>query len=326
MTMSPHLNAVPEQTKSAGQYAATGNNRLSAPLYLPHLLWGVAVLVLLAIVWTWRAAPPLQQQVVAAVGGAGVGFVATMLGALVLFLPGKLRQQRLDQALSLSGGMMLAAAIFSLLIPSEQAMRALIPGATGQLWVVLAVLAGAVAMSLLEKMVPHGHPVAGDSGPGYQNLNRLWLFVSAIALHNLPEGLAVGVSFSGNDAQQGLSVTVAIAMQDVPEGFAMAMVLLKLGVRPWQAMGWSLLAALLEPLGALLAVMLSQWLGALLALTYPLALALAAGAMLFVVVHEVIPETHSAGFGRSPRSSSFLMLAGFLFLWFLDSEAFVHLW
>jgi len=259
------------------------------------------------------------QQLRDTLYGTALGFAATLAGALFLLLPGRHHARWLDLALSVSGGMMLSAAVFSLLLPASELLRQQQIPAQWQLVLAGTVLVGALLMSLLEKHVPHGHPVAGDSATSHRPSNRLWLFVCAIALHNIPEGMAVGVSFASVNAQLGQSVSLAIALQDFPEGFAMAMVLLKLNVRPLAAFGWSLLAAALEPVAAVIALALSSSLNGALALTNPLALALAAGAMFFVVIHEVIPETHSAHASYSPRSSTMLFLIGFLLLWLLDT-------
>lgn len=374
--------------------SAEGQRHSAGAPWLWRVLWmlvlGLSVLAVLGSLLFGTVAP---ARLLAALTGSSLGFVATLLGALlVVLLPRRALAAWLDRALSLSGGMMLAAAIFALLEPAQQQLTSYVsvtteylptaaarhlgeiqpseaqpsaaqpgevqpgeaqpsevqpgevqPGAAtagggaaviwlAQLGLVLATLAGAMLMALLARGVPNSHLVAADNPAATRQQlrsdtpvlsQRLWLFVGAIALHNLPEGLAVGVGFAGPEATLGSSVSLAIALQDVPEGFAMALVLQKLRVPLATILQWSLLAALLEPAGAVLAVSISQSLGALLALSYPLLLAMAAGAMLFVVVHQVIPETHSAGSSQSPAQSSLLLLAGFLLLWLLDSEVLV---
>lgn len=247
--------------------------------------------------------------------GAMLGFAATAAGAVLIVFPGQRHPRFLALALSFSGGMMLAAAVFSLLLPAAHEMSLFWSGTGGAFAIAATTAAGAILMCLLERHVPHGHPVAGDTGPGHQHLNRLWLFVLAIALHNLPEGLAVGVSFAGS-GQTGASVSLAIALQDLPEGYAMAVVLLKLGVSRQSAIGCSLLAGLLEPISALAGIAL----GSIAVLTYLLLLALAAGAMLFVVVHEVIPETQYETGHSAPTEASLWLLAGSLFLWLVEQQ------
>jgi ZIP family zinc transporter len=289
---------------------------LPTNIILKRWLWlGVIALIISVLVKTTISTQQLQDTLYA----AALGFGATLLGAVFLLTPGRHHVRCLNLALSISGGMMLAAAIFSLLLPASELLRQERFVAQWQILLACTVFLGAVLMSLLEKYVPHSHPVAGDSAAGYRQSSRLWLFVYAIALHNIPEGLAVGVSFASGNPLLGQSVSLAIALQDFPEGFAMAMVLLKLGVRPLQAFGWSLLAAALEPVAAVIALVLSNSLNTTLALANPLALALAAGAMFFVVIHEVIPETHSAHVSHSSRWNTMLFLTGFLLLWLLDS-------
>jgi len=311
--------------------------------------------------------PDFSGPVSAALTGSSLGLLSTVLGAvLVSALPRQRRgmsQRTLDDALSVSAGMMLAAAVFSLLEPARQQLASL-PGGfsllSGQLVLAVATLAGAGLMAQLERVLPHSHPVAGHNAAAQpfasatrrfavkacstanvgatldaaEHINpRLWLFVAAIALHNVPEGLAVGIGFAGTDVQLGSSVSLAIALQDLPEGFAMALVLQKLGLPLRQVLLLSVLAALLEPVGAVVAAGVSQLLGSWLALSYPLLLALAAGAMLFVVVHEVMPEVQSAGGGTAAQRSdiarqrsSLALLGGFLLMWLLDSEAFLLFW
>ncbi len=303
----------PRQTQHLTQ--GTVVNQLTLPWLL---VLGFVVLGCLLYVPT-RTLSWSMPQWSALLYGTGLGFVATLSGALFLLWPGRHHTRWLDLALSLSGGMMFAAAVFSLLLPASDLLSQQQRASYWQPLLAGTVLLGALLMSLLEKQVPHGHPIAGHSTTEARQFNRLWLFVCAIALHNIPEGLAVGVSFADITQNLGQSVSLAIALQDLPEGFAMAMVLLKLGVRPRAALGWSLLAAMLEPLAAMVAFVLSSNLTSLITIANPLALALAAGAMFFVVIHEVIPETHSAHASHSPRSSTIVFLAGFLLLWLLDT-------
>jgi len=331
-------------TSAGTNAAATDMSALDAALRRRQLRWQrgwwlatwlVLLMLLIALLFGFSqnlstaGAAGYRTTLKAALAGSLVGVLSTMFGAFLLLLaPRRAASQGwLDGALSVSGGMMLAAAVFSLLEPARAQLNAAQHGFGLQCLLGLATLAGAWLMAQLERFVPHSHPVAGDnpavarrvSANGTQGTQRLWLFVGAIALHNLPEGLAVGVSFAGTDLQLGSSVSLAIALQDMPEGFAMALVLHKLQVPLRHILGWSLLAALLEPFGAVLSVSISQYLGTWLALSYPLLLALAAGAMLFVVVHEVIPETQSARLSHAPQQSSLLLLAGFLLMWLLDS-------
>jgi ZIP family zinc transporter len=140
----------------------------------------------------------------------------------------------------------------------------------------------------------------------------VWLFVFAIALHNLPEGMAIGVGFAHEDLSVGLPLTAAIAIQDVPEGLAVALAMAAVGFRPSFAVMVAIASGVMEPIGALLGVSLSSGL----AIAYPIGLGLAAGAMLFVVSHEVIPETHRNG---HQTFATLGLMAGFALMMTLDT-------
>ncbi len=185
-------------------------------------------------------------------------------------------------------------------------------GPLGAATVVAGMALGALLMLGLDQFMPHEHGYAGPQGVGYERIGRLWLFVIAIALHNLPEGMAIGVSFSQGDRGVGLPLTTAIALQDIPEGLAVAMALRAIGLAPWRAVRLAAASGLMEPLGALLGVGLSSGL----AITYPVGLGLAAGAMIFVVSHEVIPETHRNGH-QTPATLG--LMAGFALMMVLDT-------
>ncbi len=171
---------------------------------------------------------------------------------------------------------------------------------------------GVALMLGLDEFVPHAHVESGPQGPGAARLGRVWLFVFAIALHNLPEGMAIGVSFSRADMAVGLPLTTAIALQDVPEGLAVAVALRGAGYRPLAAVALAVATGLLEPVGSLIGVGLTGGL----ALAYPMGLGLAAGAMLFVVSHEVIPETHRNGH-QTPATIG--LMGGFALMMVLDT-------
>jgi ZIP family zinc transporter len=171
---------------------------------------------------------------------------------------------------------------------------------------------GVMLMLGLDQFTPHEHVHGGPCGAGFERCGRVWLFVFAIALHNLPEGMAIGVSFAKGDMSVGLPLTSAIALQDMPEGLAVAMTLRAIGLGPLRAVLIAAATGLMEPLGALLGIGLSSGL----ALAYPMGLGLAAGAMIFVVSHEVIPETHRNGH-QTPATLG--LMAGFAVMMVLDT-------
>ena len=246
------------------------------------------------------------------VGGL-VAFAATSLGAMpALFLNGISRRTE-DTLLGLAAGMMLAASAFSLLLPGLEAGETLTGNAfLGGLAVTLGLGLGVLLMLGLDQFTPHEHPHGGPCGPGCERVGRVWLFVLAIALHNLPEGMAIGVSFARGDLSVGLPLTAAIALQDMPEGLVVALALRAAGLSPGKSVLAAAASGFMEPLGALLGVGLSGGL----AIAYPIGLGLAAGAMIFVVSHEVIPETHRNGH-QTPATLG--LMAGFAVMMILDT-------
>jgi len=274
-------------------------------------LFGVAALLLqslLQIVGT-GVSPGLY---LALLGGAA-GFATTALGALPALVLRGLPQRLEDSLLGLAAGMMLAASAFSLLLPGLEAGAGLLGSkALGAGVVVFGMALGVMLMLGLDAFIPHQHENSGPCGPGYERCSRIWLFVFAIAVHNLPEGMAIGVSFSQADMAVGLPLTTAIALQDIPEGLAVALALRSAGFAPGFAVLVAIATGLLEPLGALLGVGLSSGM----ALAYPIGLGLAAGAMILVVSHEVIPETHRNGH-QTPATLG--LMAGFALMMVLDT-------
>lgn len=246
--------------------------------------------------------------------GGLAGFAATALGAAPgLFLRG-ISNKAEDTLLGLAAGMMLAASSFSLLLPGLAAGHEITGSAVlGGFAVVLGLGLGVALMLGLDQFTPHEHVHGGPCGVGCERVNRVWLFVLAIALHNLPEGMAIGVSFARGDLSVGLPLTSAIALQDIPEGLAVAVALRAAGLTPAWAVLIAAATGFMEPLGALLGVGLSSGL----AITYPIGLGLAAGAMIFVVSHEVIPETHRNGH-QTPATLG--LMAGFAIMMLLDTS------
>ncbi len=229
--------------------------------------------------------------------------LATGAGALPVLFIKKVSDKLLDVMLGFSAGVMLAATFFSLIIPTID---------LSSVWVaVLGVILGAVALHLVDRFIPHFHPALGAEGPP-SRLSRVWLFALAITIHNFPEGLAVGVSFGSGDAAAGLVVAMAIGLQNMPEGLAVALPLLREGYSRQRSLWYGTFMGLVEPVGGLLGIALVSIFHPIL----PWALAFAAGAMLFVVSDEVIPESHRKGF---EREATFGLFAGFVIMMLLDS-------
>lgn len=245
--------------------------------------------------------------------GGFSGFAATAIGAVAAIALRDIAARTHDIMLGFAAGMMLAASSFSLILPGIEAAQALCgnqPLAAGV--VVLGLSLGVALMIGLDRFVPHEHQESGRRGPKSQRINRVWLFVLAITLHNLPEGMAIGVSFANGDMKVGLPLTAAIAIQDIPEGLAVALALRVTGISAWRAALIAIGSGLMEPLGAIIGLGISSGF----ALGYPIALGLAAGAMIFVASHEVIPETHRNGH-ETPATLGLML--GFGVMMFLDT-------
>jgi ZIP family zinc transporter len=217
--------------------------------------------------------------------------------------------------LSFAAGVMLGASFFSLLIPALQAAQALGFGKAGStLIAVLGLLSGAGAIALVHQLLPHEHFHIGPDGaipPAILRVRRVWLFIAAITLHNLPEGMAVGVSFGSGDMAAGVKVATGIGLQNMPEGLAVATSLAaSLGYARWKAAAIATLTGLVEPIAGFAgaaAIAAAQ-------ILLPWGLAFAAGAMLFVISREIIPETHNAGRGNLVTATLLLGLALMMFL------------
>jgi ZIP family zinc transporter len=173
-------------------------------------------------------------------------------------------------------------------------------------------LLGAGFVAVLNEVIPHEHFVQGKEGPEVAEAGRVWLFVLAITLHNLPEGLAVGVGFGDGNFASGTKLAIGIGLQNVPEGLAVALALLSIGYNRLQAVVASALTGLVEPvmgLAGAYAVGLSR-------LLLPWAMTFAAGAMIYVISHEIIPETHRHG---SHKMATLGLMVGLSTMMLLDT-------
>jgi ZIP family zinc transporter len=248
-----------------------------------------------------------------ALAGGSAGFAATAFGALLAIGLRTVSQRTQDSLLGFAAGMMLAAASFSLILPGLAAGEEILGNSSlAAVTVVLGLGLGALLMLGLDRFTPHEHASTGPCGPDCERLNRVWLFVFAIALHNLPEGMAIGVSFANGDMSVGLPLTTAISIQDIPEGLAVALALRAVGLSALVSALVAAASGLMEPLGALVGMGISTGF----AIAYPVSLGLAAGAMIFVVSHEVIPETHRNGH-QTPATIG--LMIGFGVMMFLDT-------
>lgn len=244
------------------------------------------------------------------VGGLGAG-LATGLGALGAYSIRRLSRAANDVFLSGAAGIMLGATFFSLLGPGIELALAENARAVGATLVAAGLTCGAGALALVHRLVPHEHFALGREGPEAAQVRRIWLFVLAITLHNLPEGMAVGVAFGAGEVTAGLPLAVGIGLQNVPEGLAVAAGLTAIGYAPTRAFLLSLGTGLLEAVGALFGAAAAAIAGGLL----PFALAFAGGAMLFVIAGEIIPETARE---ETKLATTFALLGGFLVMMLID--------
>jgi len=230
----------------------------------------------------------------------GVGG-ATVIGSLIGFAFKNISHRFSDIVLSFAAGVMLAAAVLGLIIPSVE-----YGGKYGLLITVAGIFVGALCLNLIDKLVPHLHRLVGSDLEPHQstNLAKVLLFVTAIAIHNLPEGIAAGVSFGAGDTSQALMIAGGIALQNIPEGMVIIAPMLAAGVTPRKTFICAIITGLVEVVGTLIGYLAVSVASAIL----PFALAFAGGTMLYVISDEMIPETHAHG---GQRGATYALLLGF---------------
>ena len=230
----------------------------------------------------------------------GVGG-ATVFGSLLGFAFKNISHKFSDLVLSFAAGVMLAAAVLGLILPSME---------YGGKWALVitigGIFVGALCLNLIDKVVPHLHRLVGPDIESHNNTNlsKVLLFVTAIAIHNLPEGIAAGVSFGSGDLSQAALIAGGIALQNIPEGMVIIGPMLAAGVKPGRTFVCAAITGLVEVAGTLLGYLAVSVASAVL----PFALAFAGGTMLYVISDEMIPETHAHG---GERGATYFLLAGF---------------
>jgi ZIP family zinc transporter len=251
----------------------------------------------------------LKPALVATLATAGT----TAVGALPVLFARRISGKTEASLLGFGAGVMLAATAFSLLVPGIAAATDLTSSRLASVTLVsVATALGALLMLALDRVLPHEHFIKGVEGARGKELKRIWLFVGAITLHNLPEGLAVGVGFGGGDIASGVPLAVGIAVQNIPEGLVVAVALAAARYSPIYAVSIAAVTGLVEPIGGLFgagAIGLSQPM-------LPWGMGFAAGAMLYVVSHEIIPESHRKG---HEHHATVGLMAGFILMMSLDT-------
>lgn len=231
----------------------------------------------------------------------GVGG-ATIVGGLIGFVFRKYSHRFSDIMLAFAAGVMLAAAVFGLILPSLEY------GGKFRLIITIAgIFAGALVLNLIDKLVPHLHKLAGtdvEKHRGNANVDKVLLFVTAIAIHNLPEGIAAGVGFGSGNEAEALLIAGGIALQNIPEGMVIIAPMLAAGISPGRTFACALATGIIEVAGTLLGYLAVSVATAIL----PFALAFAGGTMIYVISDEMIPETHAHG---SERGATYALLVGF---------------
>ena len=238
----------------------------------------------------------------------GVGG-ATLVGVVIGFIFKNISHKFSDIVLSFAAGVMLSAAVIGLILPSLEN-----GGKFGILITVAGIFAGALCLNLIDKLVPHLHKLAGidPEAHGKSKLGKVLLFVTAIAIHNLPEGIAAGVGFGiEGDSTQALIIAGGIALQNIPEGMVIIGPMLAAGVKPSRTFLLAALTGVVEIVGTLLGYFAVSVASAIL----PFALAFAGGTMLYVISDEMIPETHAHG---NERGATYALLVGFCLMLVMD--------
>ena len=230
----------------------------------------------------------------------GVG-ASTLIGSLIGFAFKKQSHKFSDVVLAFAAGVMLAAAVLGLILPSLE-----YGGRFGLLITIAGIFVGALCLNLVDKVVPHLHRLMGADTEAHPNANlsKVLLFVTAIAIHNLPEGIAAGVGFGAGDTSQALLIAGGIALQNIPEGMVIIAPMLAAGVTAKKTLICAMVTGLVEVVGTLLGYFAVSIASAIL----PFALAFAGGTMLYVISDEMIPETHAHG---CEQGATYALLAGF---------------
>ena len=235
----------------------------------------------------------------------------TGVGGFMIFLKKKYSREYINVMLNIAAGIMLAASFFSLLSPSLEGILRFVPDRhVAGYWFVGALFSGGGLVWLLNALLPHEHNSAGHHGPNI-SLRSCWLFIIAISIHKLPEGLAVGVAYSGDELYNPLSLVVGIALQNIPEGLTVAISLVGAGYSRLKAAFYASCTGLVQPIGALIGISIMEMNEKIV----PVGMALAGGTLLFVIINEILPETYST---KKSQKSAAAVFLGFVVMAYLS--------
>ena len=250
----------------------------------------------------------MELLFIVSITALGVG-LSTFVGALIGFAFKDISHKATDYILAFAAGVMLSAAFFGLIAPSFDEERPITLVTS-----ILGIFTGALVVFLADRLVPHLHRTTEtdiESHPNNRKINKVLLFVSAIAIHNLPEGIAAGVGFGGDDISSALTIALGIALQNIPEGMVIIAPMLAVGISKRKTLLIAAMTGLAEVFGTLIGYFATGISEAIL----PFALAFAGGTMLYIVSDEMIPETHAHG---NAVGSTFALLGGFVLMMIVD--------
>lgn len=242
---------------------------------------------------------------------ATIAGLITGVGGFMIFLKKRYSQENIDFMLNIAAGVMLSASFFSLLVPAREEISLFDSDIhVAGFWYVGAVLSGLLLIWLLNELLPHEHNNMGRHGFGF-NLRQAWLFIIAITLHKIPEGLAVGVAYSAEDLANPNSLVVGIALHNIPEGLTIAISLVSAKYSKLKAALCAAAIGLIQPIGAVIGLLTMD----ISERIVPLGMAMAGGTLLFVVINEILPETYGT---RKTERSAFAVFLGFMAMTYLN--------
>lgn len=247
------------------------------------------------------------------------GFIASLIAGLItgvggfmIFLKKKYSQDNINFMLNIAAGVMLSASFFALLVPSMERILTFDPDVhVAAFWFSGAVFVGVALVWLLNDLLPHEHNNMGLHGMHF-TLKKAWLFIIAITLHKLPEGLAVGVAYSAEDFMNPDSLVIGIALHNIPEGLTIAVSLVAAKCSKFKAAMTALLIGMVQPVGAIIGLLTMNLSDKIV----PLGMAMAGGTLLFVVINELLPETYGTR-EKETEKSAFALFLGFIFMTYI---------